>query len=270
MQRTDKYGNYAYTQDGVEYEFLRDSEVKGVMEDADVSYVERERKPTPPPAEPPSEPEQPSTPGPDYDVDIGPPFKEGDAIKVDNAQPFDSSGMPRMIVEPITDEGIVTEVFDQPPSFHFVRIDDMYSKPWGVKTPIYVKFDTSNGKYSTAGLNGGWVKYDTGGYTGSWGSEGRIAMLHQKELVLNAADTENMLKAVEIVRKIVRVIDLNAANAANAFGALTATTAATNEQIIEQQVTIHAEFPNATNHSEIEEAFNNLINHATQFANRKK
>ena len=78
------------------------------------------------------------------------------------------------------------------------------------------------------------------------------------------------LKAVEIVRKIVRVIDLNATNAANAFGALTATTATTNEQIIEQQVTIHAEFPNATNHSEIEEAFNNLINHATQFANRKK
>jgi hypothetical protein len=113
-------------------------------------------------------------------------------------------------------------------------------------------------------------KFDTGGYTGSWGSNGRLAMLHQKELVLNADDTSNMLQAIEIVRKIARVIDLNAANAANAFGMLTATTATTNDQIIEQEVTIHAEFPNATNHTEIEEAFNSLINRASQFANRKK
>jgi hypothetical protein len=30
------------------------------------------------------------------------------------------------------------------------------------------------------------VPYDTGGYTGSWDSSGRLAMLHQKEIVLNA------------------------------------------------------------------------------------
>jgi hypothetical protein len=33
------------------------------------------------------------------------------------------------------------------------------------------------------------VKMDTGGYTGDWGPDGKIAMLHQKELVLNAEDT---------------------------------------------------------------------------------
>jgi hypothetical protein len=33
----------------------------------------------------------------------------------------------------------------------------------------------------------------TGGYTGSWGPEGRVAMLHEKELVLNASDTSNFL-----------------------------------------------------------------------------
>ena len=38
---------------------------------------------------------------------------------------------------------------------------------------------------------------------------------------------------------------------------------------LEQQVTITAEFPNATNHSEIEEAFTNLVNKASQYANRK-
>jgi hypothetical protein len=39
--------------------------------------------------------------------------------------------------------------------------------------------------------------------------------------------------------------------------------------ILEQQVSIEAHFPNVTNHSEIEEAFNNLINTASQYANRK-
>ena len=44
--------------------------------------------------------------------------------------------------------------------------------------------------------------YDTGGYTGEWGPEGRMAMLHQKEIVLNAHDTENFLTAINIVRSI--------------------------------------------------------------------
>ena len=42
--------------------------------------------------------------------------------------------------------------------------------------------------------------FDTGGYTGDWhNDEGRLAVLHQKELVLNAKDTENILKAVQLV-----------------------------------------------------------------------
>jgi hypothetical protein len=46
--------------------------------------------------------------------------------------------------------------------------------------------------------------YDTGGYTGKWGPEGRLALLHQKELVLNARDTENMLAMTQIVRDIAK------------------------------------------------------------------
>ena len=38
---------------------------------------------------------------------------------------------------------------------------------------------------------------------------------------------------------------------------------------VEQDIKIYAEFPSATNHSEIEEAFNNLLNTASQYANRK-
>jgi len=36
-----------------------------------------------------------------------------------------------------------------------------------------------------------------------------------------------------------------------------------------QEVKIHAEFPNAVNHNEIEQAFDTLINRAAQYANRK-
>ena len=39
-------------------------------------------------------------------------------------------------------------------------------------------------------------------------------------------------------------------------------------QPLEQEVTIHAEFPNVTDHNEIEQAFDTLINRATQHANR--
>ena len=44
-------------------------------------------------------------------------------------------------------------------------------------------------------------KFDTGGYTGDWHSgEGRLAMLHQKELVLNATDTANFIQLRDILR----------------------------------------------------------------------
>lgn len=44
--------------------------------------------------------------------------------------------------------------------------------------------------------------YDTGGYTGDWGPEGKLALLHQKELVLNEKDTENFLTATSMLREI--------------------------------------------------------------------
>lgn len=39
--------------------------------------------------------------------------------------------------------------------------------------------------------------------------------------------------------------------------------------MLEQNVQITASFPSVIDHNEIEEAFNNLINKATQYANRK-
>ena len=40
----------------------------------------------------------------------------------------------------------------------------------------------------------------TGGYTGEWGDSGKLAFLHEKELVLNADDTANFLEALNISR----------------------------------------------------------------------
>ena len=39
----------------------------------------------------------------------------------------------------------------------------------------------------------GFMSFDTGGYTGEWGSYGKLAVLHEKELVLNKNDTKNYL-----------------------------------------------------------------------------
>ena len=109
--------------------------------------------------------------------------------------------------------------------------------------------------------------FDTGGYTGSWGPEGRLAILHQKEIVLNAQDTENFLLATNVLRDIINKIQLtslqqgiNLMNNINTPNNLTPN--------IEQNITIHAEFPDATDHSEIELAFDNLINKANQFVAR--
>lgn len=113
-------------------------------------------------------------------------------------------------------------------------------------------------------------KLDTGGYTGSWGPEGRLAMLHQKELVLNAHDTENFLAAIGIVRDISDQIEKNAIvmQYQNQLANYRASVSNSGETL-QQEVHITAEFPNATDHNEIEEAFKNLTNLASQYANRK-
>lgn len=114
-----------------------------------------------------------------------------------------------------------------------------------------------------------YSKFFTGGYTGNWaGPEGKMAMLHQKELVLNAKDTENMLNIVSMVREISKIIDINAISAGNGFKATSIPNVASANSNIDQNVHITAEFPNATNRNEILAAFDNVINLASQYAHR--
>ena len=115
--------------------------------------------------------------------------------------------------------------------------------------------------------------YDTGGYTGDWNSsEGKLAILHEKELVLNKDDTKNILGTVEMVRKLSQKIDLNAQTARYAFNyhpIISDPKPIDRELQVDQTVSITAEFPNVQNRTEIEEAFTMLINQASQYANQK-
>lgn len=116
----------------------------------------------------------------------------------------------------------------------------------------------------------GWLKktdfvgFKTGGYTGDWSKVegmdadgGKMALLHQKEMVLNKEDTANLLKAVELVRDFSKNLTPN-------ISAPQATNNNTN-----QNITIHADFSGVRNSSEIENAFNNLVNRAVQYSNQK-
>ena len=127
----------------------------------------------------------------------------------------------------------------------------------------------------SGGYTGIWsaVSGRTGMYTGSWNGpdleeNGRLAFLHQKELVLNASDTENFLSAVDMVRQISQTIDLQAASRSNGWNFLLPGVLSKEPDTLDQNVHIEAHFPNVTSHSEIEEAFTNLVGKASQFANR--
>lgn len=109
--------------------------------------------------------------------------------------------------------------------------------------------------------------FDTGGYTGDWhSSEGRIALLHEKEIVLNKTDTSNLLDIVSMVREMTSS-SLRGANGmmSGVMEALATVTNNSNNNT-SQNIHITAEFPNVRVASEIEEAFNNLANIASQHA----
>ena len=122
--------------------------------------------------------------------------------------------------------------------------------------------------------------YASGGYTGEF-DNGRLAILHEKELVLNQEDTKNILAAVELVRsftpELMRSIESTLDNnVVTLIGALVdkisgSTSIASTHDTIEQSVTIErVEFPNVTSSDEIQDAFASLVNDAAQWASRRK
>ena len=136
-----------------------------------------------------------------------------------------------------------------------------------------------------------WLKakgFNTGGYTGQWpkgSKEGRWALLHQKELILNEQDTPKILDAVKLVREMTtgsiisdmqnRMNNLISNLENDLIGTYVKLEAAAGSvysdgQALEQQVHIDATFPNVKDAKEIEAALNNLVNVASQYATEDK
>lgn len=169
------------------------------------------------------------------------------------------------------------------------KIDDMgltkeYFGTRGDEADNRYKDSTSVGQYKSEEE---WKKkmqalgvpgFATGGYTGIF-DDAKLAFLHQKELVLNQSDTENILAAVQAVRtigtdlfkSIEKSLDGNAIAAMALMGQkLNPVATAPIQDSIEQTVHIDkVEFPNVTSRTEIEEAFISLTNDAAQWAKRK-
>lgn len=129
--------------------------------------------------------------------------------------------------------------------------------------------------YSKYTLNGGKISsLNTGGYTGEWtngDTNGRLAFLHQKELVLNSEDTENILSAVNVVRSIGGLLTSLKTSMNNRIAGLTSkfsrgNDVSNNGMTIEQKVSIEAKFEGQTESSQIETALMNLVNYASQHA----
>ena len=150
---------------------------------------------------------------------------------------------------------------------------EVNNKPWKILDiteslgEIYYKKDV-----------GAWFKesqlmkvYRTGGLADFTGPAWLDGTKSQPELVLNSSDTQNILSAVSLIRDMDGLLaGLNQ----NTFGRMAALLNLPNimsgvgrsNDTIEQNVHIDATFPNVRESREIEEAFNNLVNIATQRA----
>ena len=116
--------------------------------------------------------------------------------------------------------------------------------------------------------------FDTGGYTGKWDKSdgvaehkhGKLAFLHQKELVLNESDTKNILDAVSIIRNMSSI----AQDSLSSMGktSLTNNINSTYNPLTEQRVDIQASFPNATDAEDIRQALIGLSDRAYQYAHK--
>ena len=123
----------------------------------------------------------------------------------------------------------------------------------------------------------------SGAYTGDWGpgqglgiDNGKIIKVHPKELILNKSDTKNILRAVDIVRDMNNWVDdqikrMNQQSQSVISNLMTdVIPSAYDNQPIQQEVNIEANFPGVTDHYEIEEALSNLSNDAAQYISANK
>ena len=129
--------------------------------------------------------------------------------------------------------------------------------------------DHLRGKNANRIYPGEIVYLDTGGYTGEWNSGGKLGVLHQKELVLNAKDTKNLLDTVAIMRNITAAVGENTLQRLSGATSGSYIANGDGKGILEQDVHITANFPNVRSAIEIETALNNLTNAASQYIGKQ-
>lgn len=145
---------------------------------------------------------------------------------------------------------------------------------WNYPSEMKRQIESLAADYSRSQLK----HYDTGGYTGDWGSDGRLAVLHQKELVLNQEDTKNMLAAVQSIRELAPSmiaemrarISGTAAASQSLFGSrYSGMRSAFDRKATElaQSVQINADFPGVRDAIEIKEALESLVQTSAQRIN---
>lgn len=183
---------------------------------------------------------------------------KGDSVNVSKGALYDGSGKKKK-------EKVVTSG-----DWKIVKIDKSKSHPYKV---------SKNGKEGWVGLKR-LSGFKSGGYTGEWNDKtgekdnGKLAWLHQKELILNAKDTENMLTTVGMVRDLTGMLKNMQLDAfRQTFGMLEKYSPSkpventnTNNTNTAQTVHINANFPNVSDSNQIEKAFKNLANIALQKA----
>jgi hypothetical protein len=136
------------------------------------------------------------------------------------------------------------------------------------------KVKLKSGKSITIKSGSSLPQLNTGGYTGDWsGEDGKLAVLHSKELVLNKEDTSNMLQAVDIVRQIASTLSSldgsSLSNLLESYQPKVNIPQFDNDQTIEQQIHMEVSFPNATDKNEIQEAILGLSNKVSQYIGKK-
>ena len=104
----------------------------------------------------------------------------------------------------------------------------------------------------------------TGMYTGDWsGDNGKLAILHKKEIVLNEDDTKNMLRMVEIARNSAKMQDFYN-NALTSMNLKYPSLAKNETEKCGDVYNVTAEFPNANDVTTIKNAILSLPNIVTQ------
>lgn len=186
-----------------------------------------------------------------------------------------------MHLQPNVTSGLRT-VSSSERGYEIVTVDGQQYVSWGTKQAWYKYFPLRNvngkdGAYIPTGAST-YKYYNTGGYTGDWGSDGRLAVLHQKELVLNQEDTRNILAAVHGMRELAPAVIAEirsrlsgtAAASQSLFGSrYSGMRSAFDRKATElaQSVQINADFPGVRDAIEIKEALESLVQTSAQRIN---